>query len=101
ICSEWKQQTSATMRGIIQSKRRHFHNKKSSLTASLSAASDSGTKGALTDHSAVAIIDELGSCLEEIELGGHTFGEFSMTVVLYDEDCASVQRAAAACFKVF
>src|SRR5205823_4472556 len=43
----------------------------------------------------------LGGCLEEMEVHGRYFGEFSLTVVLYSEDPAALRRAVAQCFKVF
>ena len=44
---------------------------------------------------------ELGKGIEEIELHGNYFGQFSLTVVIYDLDLAAVERAAAEVYKVF
>lgn len=101
IASEWKREDNARMRRVIQSKRRHFHNSKSSLLNYVGSSSPNGPKDQLIDDSAVALVDDLGQCLEEIEVKGRSFGQFSLTMVLYDLDRSAVQRASAACFKVF
>src|SRR4029077_13042226 len=80
IASESKRESNLAMRKLIQSKRRHFHNSKSSMLNYLPSGADSTAIDRLVDDSAVALVAELGSCLEEIEVKGHAFGEFSMTV---------------------
>src|SRR5262249_2896643 len=55
----------------------------------------------LVDDSAVAHVADLGACLEELEVNGRHFGQFSMTIVLHHEDRSVVKQAAAECFKVF
>jgi type IV secretion system protein TrbE len=101
IASEWKRENNLTMRRLIQSKRRHFHNSKASILNYLPSSAPSAPKEMLVDDSAVALVGELGSCLEEIEVKGHAFGQFSMTVVLHDQDRARLKRSVAECFKVF
>jgi len=101
IASEWKRETNLAMRKRIQSKRRHFHNSKSSMMNYLSSSSQSGPRDMLIDDSAVAHIAELGACLEELEVKGRSFGQFSMTAVFYHEDQPTLKRAVAECFKVF
>ncbi len=99
--SEWRREPSAKIRALIQAKRRHFHNAKSSFANYLTGTGTSSSANMLVDDSAVGVVAELGSCLQEIELQGRAFGEFSLTVVLYGEDDAVVRRAVAECFKVF
>lgn len=53
------------------------------------------------DHSAAAIVQELGTCLEDIEVGGRALGEFSLTLILYDQDLSALRRSIAECFKLF
>jgi type IV secretion system protein TrbE len=101
IASEWKRESNLAMRHLIQSKPRHFHNSKVSMLNYLPSSVPSAPKDTLVDDSAVALVGELGSCLEEIEVKGRAFGQFSMTVVLYDQDRARLKRAVAECFKVF
>lgn len=101
IASEWKREGNLSMRKVIQSKRRHFHNAKSSMMNYLPTGTPTAPKDMLIDDSAVAIVGDLGGCLREIEVNGHYFGQFSMTVVLYDEDRTKLKRSVAECFKVF
>jgi type IV secretion system protein VirB4 len=101
IASEWKRLPNARARKMIQSSRRHFHNTKSALTNYLPSSSPASTKDMLIDDSAVAVVSELGACLQEIEVNGRSLGEFSITVVLYDQDRTALKRHVAECFKVF
>ncbi len=101
IASEWKREDGLAMRRLIQSKRRHFHNSKSSMTNYLTTNAQSSIKDMLIDDSAVALVGNLGACLEELEVNGRHFGQFSVAVVLYDRDRAALKRAVAECFKVF
>ena len=99
IATDWRRQSNAQMRRLIQSKRRHFFNSKTSLVTHLSATSTS-PQNALVDTAATAHVDALGTCLEEIEVNGRHFGEFSLTVVLYDHDFVRLKRSVAESFKV-
>jgi len=101
IASEWKRESNAKMRSLIQSKRRHFHNAKASMMNYLASSSESAPKDMLIDSSAVAQVSELGGCLEELEVKGHYFGQFSMSLVLYDKDRTKLRRSVADCFKIF
>jgi type IV secretion/conjugal transfer VirB4 family ATPase len=101
IASEWKRESAAKMRSLIQAKRRHFHNSKSSFANYLAGNGSSSPANMLIDDSAVGVVAELGACLQEIDLQGHAFGECSMTALFYSEDDATVRRALAECFKVF
>lgn len=101
VATEWQPEDNGRMRRLIQSKRRHFHNSKTSLASQVTANPQASSKDVLTDHSAVALVDELGQCLEAMEIGGCHFGRFSMTLVLYDLDRDAVQQSVVACSKVF
>ena len=101
IASEWKRESAAKIRHLIDSKRRHFHNSKTALAAYLSANAQSAPGDRLVDNAAVAMVGDLGACLEEIEVHGRYFGEFSFTVILYHTDPAALRRAVAQCLKVF
>lgn len=100
LASEWRRESNHKMLPRIRSKRRHFHNSKSSLMNYVSGAPAS-PQGMLVDDAAVAQIGDLGACLEELEVQGRSFGAFSMTLALFDEDWAHVKRAAADGFKIF
>jgi type IV secretion/conjugal transfer VirB4 family ATPase len=86
---------------LINSKRRHFHNSKTSLGSHLSTTPQAAPRDLLIDDGAVALVGNLGACLEEIEVHGRYFGEFSMTVVLYNKDWSRLRAAVAECFKTF
>jgi len=87
-------------RKVIQSKGRHFYNSKASFMNYLSQ-SGSAPKDILIDDSAAALVNDLGSCREEMEVNGSFFGEFSLTIILYDDDHARLKRSVAECFKAF
>jgi type IV secretion system protein TrbE len=100
VTTEWKMEDSGKMRRIIQTKRRHFHNTKRSFTSQVSL-NDAPSQDVLLDDSKESQVRELGEGVKEIELYGKYFGEFSLTVVIYDLDLAKVDRACADFYKVF
>ena len=100
VATEWKKEDSGKMRRIIQTKRRHFHNTKRSFTSQVSL-NDAPSQDVLLDDSKESQVRELGEGVKEIELHGNYFGEFSLTVVIYDLDLAKVDRACADFYKVF
>jgi len=102
MCSEWVKQDPARSRGLIHSRRRHFHNTKRSLASYVSASDQpQGGDDVLVDESKEAQIHDLGEALKEIELKGNYFGNYSLTVVIYDEKLAKVESAAADFYKAF
>src|SRR5260370_24352178 len=100
VVTEWKKEDSGKMRRVIQAKRRHFHNTKRSFAGQVSL-NDAPTQDVLLDDSKESQVRELGEGIKEIELHGSYFGEFSLTVVIYDLDPAKVERACAEFYKVF
>ncbi len=100
LASEWKPQDNWRVRKFIQSKRRHFHNSKSSLLNYLNS-SQTQPKDMLIDNGALAQVDDLGACLQELEVNGRSFGQFSFTAVLYAKEDGRVKKAAAELFKTF
>jgi type IV secretion/conjugal transfer VirB4 family ATPase len=100
VVTEWKKEDSGTMRRTIQAKRRHFHNTKHSFVSQVNL-NDTPAHDVLVDDSKESQVRELGDSIKEIELKGNYFGNFSMTVVIYDLDLAKVERACAEFYKVF
>ncbi|MGB7614250.1 MAG: DUF87 domain-containing protein, partial [Candidatus Acidiferrum sp.] len=100
VATEWKKEDSGTMRRIIQAKRRHFHNTKHSFVSQVNL-NDVPAHDVLVDDSKESQVRELGDSIKEIELKGNYFGNFSLTVVIYDLDLAKVERACAEFYKVF
>jgi type IV secretion/conjugal transfer VirB4 family ATPase len=100
IVTEWKKEDSGKMRRVIQTKRRHFHNTKRSFVSQVNM-NDAAPQDVLLDDSKESQVRELGEGIKEIELHGNYFGQFSLTVVIYDLDLAKVDRACADFYKVF
>ena len=100
VVTEWKKEDSGKTRRIIQAKRRHFHNTKRSFISQVNL-NDAPPQDVLLDDSKESQVRELGEGIKEIELHGNYFGQFSLTVVIYDLDIAKVDRACAEFYKVF
>ena len=102
VCTEWKKQDPAKSRNFIHSRRRHFHNTKRSI-ASYVTSSDQPQRGddVLVDESKEAQIRDLGEALKELEINGNYFGNYSLTIVVYDEDLAKIESACADFYKTF
>jgi type IV secretion/conjugal transfer VirB4 family ATPase len=100
IVSEWQREGQGAVRREIHAKRRHFHNARVSLANYVTEPST--TPGELlVDDSASALVRDLGACLTELTLQGRYFGQYAMTVVLYDRDPVALERSVAACTKAF
>src|SRR5207244_13459571 len=97
---EWKKEDSGKTRRTIQAKRRHFHNTKRSFFSQVNL-NDVAPQDVLWDDSKESQVRELGESIKEIELKGNYFGQFSLTVVIYDLDPTKVDRACAEFYKVF
>src|SRR5581483_8165469 len=98
--TEWKRVGHRAVRRRIQSERRHFHNSKVSLINYV-GSSRASPKDMLIDDSAAALVSELGAALEEIEVRGAFFGEFSLSLILHDADPTKLKRAVSEGFKMF
>src|SRR5258707_5243200 len=100
VVTEWKKEDSGKTRRTIQMKRRHFHNTKRSFFSQVNL-NDASPHDVLLYDSRECQVRELGEGIKEIELHGNYFGQFSLTVVIYDLDLARVERACADFYKVF
>ncbi len=100
VVTEWKKEEPGKTRRTIQAKRRHFHNTKRSFFSQVNL-NDAAPQDHLLDDAKESQVRELGKSIEEIELHGNYFGQFSLTVVIYDRDLATVEQAAAEFYKVF
>jgi len=92
VVSEWKAIDNGKARKLIQSRRRHFHNSKTSFLSNLSTNEHKGPADELIDDSKQAAVTELGHCLEAIGHEGKYFGEFSLSIVAYADDLKEVER---------
>jgi type IV secretion system protein TrbE len=100
VVTEWKKEEAGKTRRAIQSKRRHFHNTKRSFFSQVNL-NDAQPQDMLLDHSKESQVRELGEGIAEIELRGNYFGQFSLTVVIYDLNPTAVECASAEFYKVF
>jgi type IV secretion system protein TrbE len=97
-CLEWQRAGQDRMRREIQSRRRHFFNKRVSLINYVSP--EAKAEEMLVDESATATVKQLGDALTEMEVNGHVFGRCSLTVVLHNEDGRALNQQAAQAMKV-
>jgi type IV secretion system protein TrbE len=96
-CLEWQRVPSDRMRRDIQSRRRHFFNKRVSLVNYISP--ETRPEEMLVDDSASATVHQLGEALTEIEVNGHVFGSCSLTLVLHGLDARALEHQTAEAMK--
>jgi len=101
VVTEWRAIDNARARKEIASRRRHHHNTKTSFLSNIQDKQNSGPKDDLVDDSKQAAVEELGECLKAIGNEGKYFGEFTLSVVLYDKDEIKLEEAVPEFQKVF
>ena len=99
VATEWRKEDTGKTRSTIQAKRRHFHNTKRSFRSQVSLSD--APQDVLLDDSKESQVRELGESIKELELKGNYFGQFSLTIVIYDLTQAKLDRTAAEFYKVF
>jgi type IV secretion/conjugal transfer VirB4 family ATPase len=101
VVTEWHPVDSAKSRKEIASRRRHHHNSKTSFVSNLQDRQNTGPHDELIDDSKQAAVMELGAALTAMGMEGKSFGEFTLSVVLYDEDRAKVEHAVSEFQRLF
>jgi type IV secretion system protein VirB4 len=102
ICTEFRRQSNADTTKLVRGKQRHFHNSKSSMLGAAMAGDSANQPGAvLVNASAVALVNDLGEALTEMEVRNNYFGLFSVTVILYSQDRRRLNKAVADVYKIF
>ena len=101
VVTEWHAVDNALARKEINKRRRHYHNSKTSFLSNLQDQKNAGPRDELVDDSKEAAVAELGLALSALGMEGKSFGEFSLSVVIYDQDRAKVERAVAEFQKLF
>lgn len=101
VVTEWHPVDNAKARKEIASRRRHHHNSKTSFVSNLQDRENTGNQDNLVDDSKAAAVAELGNALTAMGMEGKSFGEFTLSVVIYDEDRAKVEHAVAEFQKLF
>ncbi len=101
VVTEWHPVDNAKARKEIASRRRHYHNSKTSFVSNLQDRQNTGPQDELVDDSKAAAVAELGNALTAMGMEGKSFGEFTLSVVVYDEDRVKVEHAVAEFQKLF
>jgi type IV secretion/conjugal transfer VirB4 family ATPase len=101
VVTEWHPVDNAKARKEIASRRRHHHNSKTSFVSNLQDRQNTGAQDELVDDSKAAAVTELGNALTAMGMEGKGFGEFTLSVVVYDEDRVKVEHAVAEFQKLF
>ena len=101
VVTEWHPVDNAKARKEIASRRRHHHNSKTSFVSNLQDRENTGNQDNLVDDSKAAAVAELGNALTAMGMEGKSFGEFTLSVVVYDQDRAKVEQAVAEFQKLF
>jgi len=101
VVTEWHPVDNAKAWKEIASRRRHHHNSKTSFVSNLQDRENAGNQDNLVDDSKAAAVAELGGALTALGMEGKNFGEFTLSVVVYDEDRMKVEHAVAEFQKLF
>jgi type IV secretion/conjugal transfer VirB4 family ATPase len=101
VITEWHPADNAKARKEIGSRRRHHHNSKTSFVSNLQDRGNTANQDNLVDDSKAAAVAELGDALTAMGMEGKNFGEFTLSVVVYDDDRAKVEHAVAEFQKLF
>lgn len=101
VVTEWHPVDNTKARKEIASHRRHHHNSKTSFVSNLQDRQNIGNQDNLVDDSKAAAVAKLGNALTAIGMEGKSFGEFTLSVVVYDEDRVKVEHAVAEFQKLF
>ncbi len=92
-CLEWQRTASDRMRRDIQTRRRHFFNKRVSMINYVTP--ETRPEEMLVDDSASTMVRQLGDALTELEVNGHFFGTCSLTLALHGTDRRALEHQAA------
>ncbi len=96
-CLEWQRIPSDRMRRDVQSRRRHFFNKRVSIVNYVSP--ETRPEEMLVDDSASTTVKQLGDALTELEVNGHFFGQCSLALVLHGTEARALQHQTAEAMK--
>jgi type IV secretion/conjugal transfer VirB4 family ATPase len=95
IVTEWHPVDNARARKEINKRRRHYHNSKTSFLSNLQDRETSGARDELVDDSKEAAVSELGEALTALGMEGKSFGEFTLSIVIYYPERKRVDQAVA------
>ena len=101
VVMEWHPVDNSKARKEIASRRRHYHNSKTSFVSNLQDSKTTGADDNLVDDSKAAAVAELGNALTALGMEGKNFGELTLSVVVHDEDRMRLDHAVAEFQKLF
>jgi type IV secretion/conjugal transfer VirB4 family ATPase len=101
VVTEWHPVDNLRTRKEIATRRRHYHNSKTSFLSNLQDRQTADPRDELVDDSKQAAIGELGEALTAIGMEGKSFGEFTLTAVVYDTDRSKMERTIAELQRLF
>jgi type IV secretion/conjugal transfer VirB4 family ATPase len=92
VVTEWTPLPMFKARKEVDKRRRHFNMSKSGFVSQIgSDPAKTNQRDVLIDESKQADIENLGECLRALG-DGQTLGDFSLTVVLYSKDLATINQ---------
>jgi type IV secretion system protein VirB4 len=101
VVMEWHPVDNGKARKEIASRRRHYHNSKTSFVSNLQDSKTTGADDNLVDDAKAAAVAELGNALTALGMEGKSFGELTLSVVVYDDDRTTLEHAVAEFQKLF
>jgi type IV secretion/conjugal transfer VirB4 family ATPase len=99
ISTEWSAQEPSLALADIRSRRRHWHNLKTSLLSQVGSERPY-ERDLLYDNSKEGIAEQLGELLKAIEMRGARTGPFSLGALIYARSLEEAERASAEVMKV-
>ena len=89
--TEWTMMATDAAKKEVNKRRKHANISKTGFVSSMSDASKTSDRDRLVDESKQADIENLGDCLRALG-DGQLLGEFSLTLVLFAEEKATIDR---------
>jgi type IV secretion/conjugal transfer VirB4 family ATPase len=99
VVTEWHALTTEAAKKVITTSRRHHHTAKTSLVSHMQDAPN--PNDILVDTSKSALVDSLNAAATDMEMRGAYFGEYTLSVVVYDLDRDRLERAVGEIYKTF
>src|SRR6266852_5218757 len=100
VVTEWHPVDNAKARKEIASRRRHHHNSKTSFVSNLQDRENTGNQDNLVDDSKAAAVAELGNALTAMGMEGKNFGEFTLSVMVYETEGTCTRLICCGVFKM-
>jgi type IV secretion system protein VirB4 len=99
VCSEWQKETPQKINKKITNQRRHFKNTSKSLVAQ--AQDNPNQDSTLTDEGKEAVVKELGQAMIKMQMEGAFWGNFTLSIVIFDKDPDNVEKTISDFYKIF